>query len=328
MLESLGSTWLLALVRAIHFASCLLAFGVVAFDRLIAAPALKGWQMPVVDAWARAATRLLWTSVILALASGVAWFALAAVNMSGLPPREALQVDILRAVLFDTHFGRLWELRSLLWLATAGAVVLRSWRSVRDEMTWDAMFLGGALAASLAWGGHGLDGRGYQWHVLADALHILIGGIWPAGLLPFTMLFLKLRRSAQVGKWVVIARLTRLFSAASLLSVSILAATGLVNSFYMLDRLSDLIDGDYGQVLLAKIVAFVLMVALGAMNLLRWKPRVCAEYNDRTPAAAARLQLNVAIEAILSLAVLIVVGFLGIMMPPMSGMEQMHHHHH
>ena len=328
MLEALESTWMLALVRAIHFASCLLAFGVVAFDRLIAAPALNGGQISTTSAWARAATRLLWISVVLALASGGVWLALAAVNMSGLPPREALNAVVLRTVLFETHFGRLWELRLFLWLATAGAIGLRSLRPDRGEITWAAIIFGGALAASLAWAGHGLDGRRYQWHILADALHILIGGIWPTGLLPFTMLFLELRRSGKAGKWIVIAHLTRRFSAASLISVAILAATGVVNSFYMLDRIADLVESDYGRMLLAKIVAFLLMVALGAMNLVRWKPRVCAEYNDQTPAAAARLQLNVAMEVTLSFAVLILVGFLGLMMPPMSGMEHMHHHHH
>ena len=323
-----SSTWPLALIRAIHFASCLLAFGVVAFDLWIAAPALKHRQMPAAIGWARIVTRIVWTSLLITVLSGLAWFALNAINMSGLPPREALQSDVLRVVLSETRFGRLWEIRSLIWLATLTAVLLRGFLHLRGAMTWIAAFLAGALAASLAWAGHGQDGNRPQWHLAADALHILIGGIWPVGLLPFTILFLKLRCSADQQKWTSIGRLTRRFSAASLISVALLAGTGLVNSFYMLDAPSDLVSSDYGKVLLAKIIVFLVMVGFGAMNLLRWKPRLSAEFNDRTPTAVARLQMNVALEAILSLAVLVLAGFLGTLSPPMDAMMMHGHHHH
>jgi putative copper resistance protein D len=328
VLEALESGWVLALVRAIHFASCLLAFGVVAFDLWIAAPALKDRQAPVAIGWARTVTKIVWSSLLVALLSGLGWLMLNAINMSGMPPREALQSDVLRVVLSETHFGRLWETRSLLWLATLTAVLLRGFLHLRGAMTWIAAFLAGALAASLAWAGHGQDGNRPEWHLSADALHILVGGIWPIGLIPFTILFLKLRRSPEGGKWIAIGRLTRRFSTTSLLSVALLAGTGLVNSFYMLDSPRDLVSSDYGKVLLAKIIVFLAMVGFGAVNLLRWKPRLSSEFNDTTPAAAARLQLNVAVEATLSLAVLILAGFLGTLSPPMDAMMMRGHHHH
>lgn len=319
MWDVFQSTWFFGLVRAVHFGSCLLAFGAVAFDRWIAALALNGRQVYA------GMVRMLWLSVILALTSGVLWLWLTTIDMSGLSAQESLQWDVLRVVISETHFGKLWAYRFDLWLAMFAGMLLLFVRPLRAAATWLVLALSGAFAASLAWAGHGLDGKNAQWHLLADAIHILVGGVWPAGLLPFTILFLKLRRSTDAGKWIAIAHLVRRFSAASLISVSILAATGLVNSLYMLDAWSDLIRADYGRILLAKIAAFGVMVALGAMNLLRWKPRLSAEYDDRTPAAAARLQLSVAVEVVLSLAVLVLVGFLGITMPPMSGMAHNHH---
>jgi putative copper resistance protein D len=326
--EILESTSLLALARAIHFAACLLAFGIMVFDRWIAAPALEGGGMHTAIGWPRTTTRLLWVSLIIALLSGVVWLLLVAIQMSGLTASEALQPGILRVVAVETHFGRLWQLRALLWLSAAAAILLRAAPRLRGGMTRIGLLLTGALSASLAWAGHGQDGNRPEWHLLADSIHILIGGIWPAGLIPFTLLFLKLRRCAEPGKWAAIARLTRRFSAVNLTSVAILAGTGVVNTLYMLDAPSDLVSNDYGKTLLAKIILFVLMVGLGALNLLRWKPRLSGEYDDRTPAAANRLQLNVAIEGTLSLIVLILVGFLGILMPPMGGAGHAHHHHH
>jgi putative copper export protein len=326
--EILESIPLLALARAVHFAACLLAFGIVVFDRWIAAPALEGEAVRSAVGWARTTARLLWFALIVALISGGAWLLLVTIQMSGLPASEALQPDVLRVVVVETHFGRLCELRALLWLGAAAAMLFRTVPGLRGGMTWIGLLLTGALSASLAWAGHGQDGNRPEWHLVADATHIVIGGIWPVGLIPFTLLFLKLRRCAEPGKWVAIGRVTGRFSAASLLSVAFLAGTGVVNSLYMLDAPSDLVSNDYGKTLLAKIILFVFMVGLGALNLLRWKPRLSGEHDDRTPAAAKRLQLNVAVEGTVSLVVLILVGFLGILMPPMGGAGHAHHHHH
>ena len=328
MYEILESISLLALARAIHFAACLLAFGIVAFDRWIAARALEEDGMHRAIGWPRTTRRLFWVSLIVALLSGIVWLLLVAIQMSGLPASEALQPDVLRVVAVETHFGRLWELRGLLWIGAAAVMLFRAAPGLRGVMTWIGLLLTGAFSASLAWAGHGQDGNRPEWHLLADGIHILIGGIWPVGLIPFTLLFLKLRRCAEPGKWVAIGRVTRRFSAVSLASVALLGGSGVVNSLYMLYLPSDLVSGDYGKTLLAKIILFVLMVGLGALNLLRWKPRLSGEYDDRTPAAARRLQLNVTIEGTLSLVVLILVGFLGILMPPMGGAAHTHHHHH
>lgn len=325
MLELWSDNGPLAVVRALHFATCLLAFGVVAFDLWIAAPALKERQ---VAGWSRTLSLGVWGAMIFALLSGLAWLALNSIEMSGLPPREALQSDILRVVLSETRFGSLWEMRGVLCLAIFAVLMIGIVRPMRLGSKWIAALLTGGFAASLAWAGHGQDGNHPEWHLAADALHILIGGIWPAGLIPFAVLFLKLRRSADPEKWPLVGRLTRRFSAASLLSVALLVGTGLLNTLYMLNAPSDLWESDYGKVLLAKIILFLVMVTLGAFNLLRWKPRLGAALHDRKPAAAARLQMNVAIEAILSISVLLLVGFLGTTSPPMRDMPHMHHHHH
>lgn len=325
MQELLTDSWPLILVRAIHFAACLLAFGVVAFDLWIAAPALK--DQPA-KGWSRIVSAAVWGGMIVALLSGLLWLGLNAMEMSGLPAREALKSDVLQVVLSETRFGRLWEFRSAIFLAIFAVLVLRIVRPLRNGSTWIAALLTASFAASLAWAGHGQDGNHPEWHLAADALHILIGGIWPVGLLPFAICFLKLRRHPNPHTWPLIGRLTRRFSAASLISVALLVGTGLVNSFYMLTTPSDLWESDYGKVLLAKIITFLVMVALGAFNLLRWKPRLSAEYNDRTSAAAARLQLNVGIETTFAIVVLLLVGLLGTMSPPMPGMPHMHEHHH
>jgi copper resistance protein D len=309
----------LAAARAVHFGACLLAFGVVAFDRWIAGPALAHDAPAVAIRWRRSSGRIVGGALILALASGVAWFALNAISMSGLAPAEALQPHVLRIVLTDTHFGKLWEWRGLLWVVTL--VAMRFRRSIVLLLST------GALAASLAWAGHGTDGNAPNVHLAADVLHIAIGGLWPGGLLPFILLLTQLRRAEGQGKWRAIAFVTRRFSAMSLASVALLAGTGVINSVLLIGSPSDLVTTPYGKTLAAKIIVFLAMVVLGALNLLRWKPRLSTDDDERAANATARLRLNVALELALGAIVLVLVGLLGMLPPAIDAMAHAHHHH-
>lgn len=351
--------WLIA-ARAVHFGACLLAFGAVAFDRWIAAPVLKDDPASIATRWPRSIARMVGWSLALALISGAAWFALNAIAMSGLAPSEALKADVLRVVLTDTHFGKLWALRASLWIATLITIGIARFaprlssrkpsllaatvRSDRDvsPLQAEAAFTGrtaksaiegvvlllltAALAGSLAWAGHGTEGNAPNVHLAADLLHILIGGLWPAGLLPFVLLLGQLRRADGSEKWRMIAAATRRFSAMSLTSVVLLAGTGLLSGLLLVGAPSDLITTPYGKTLTAKVTVFLAMVALGATNLLRWKPRLSPTGDDRTAHAAARLRINVALELALGAIVLAIVGLLGILPPAIHAAAHAHHH--
>jgi copper resistance protein D len=357
--ETQLNAWLVA-ARAVHFGACLLAFGIVAFNQWIAAPALIKDASFATERWHRSVRRMVGSSLALALVSGAGWFTLNAISMSGLAPREALQPDVLRIVLTDTHFGKLWELRGLLWIVSLIALAIPRFALRPSPLTpsllaaavrpsWDrpplqaATALGvdstrfrrnsilligtGALAASLAWAGHGTEGSAPNIHLAADALHILIGGLWPAGLLPFVLLLTHLRRHTRPEKWHAIASATRRFSATSLAGVIVLAGTGVINSLFLIGSLSDLVTTPYGKTLTAKILVFLAMVALGALNLLRWKPRLTSASDDRTAHAAGRLRVNVALELALGAIVLLLVGLLGLLPPAIDAIAHVRHHH-
>ena len=167
------------------------------------------------------------------------------------------------------------------------------------------------MLGSLAWSGHGQDGNRPQWHLLADTSHLLVAAVWPTGLLPFGILLLFLRRTPADEGWPAASQITNRFSSISLASVAILAATGFVNSCYMLRSVSDLFSTTYGRVLLAKITFFLLAVCLGAVNLLLLKPRLA-----RRPAKiAGKLQITTTAEIVLATAVVVVVALLGTLPP-------------
>ncbi|HSY10543.1 MAG TPA: CopD family protein [Candidatus Dormibacteraeota bacterium] len=309
------TTWFI-LARAVHIGACLLFFGVFAFDRFVAAAISTNDKTEIGNYWQ---TRTRFFNLILLpiiLLSGVAWFALAAMTMSGQP----LQTEILKTVWTQTQFGTVWKLRLVFWVAAAVIAMLfrflKSKTSLQKTLIRLQLFFSGALLGSLAWAGHGLEGS--RWHLFADVLHLLVAGFWPTGLLPFALLLRRLRQAPDSAHRHSIAALVRRFSALSLGSVALLAATGFINSWFLAGSFSDLLEQPYGRWLLAKIILFCFATAIGAANLLRLKPRLLVENSQaqRLEATATRLQFNVQTELAIGMAIVMIVAILGILPPP------------
>jgi putative copper resistance protein D len=302
------TTEFLILTRAVHFGACLLFFGIFAFDRFVATAIPANGKTEIVKYWQ---TRIRFFNLILLpviLLSGIAWFALAAMSMSGQP----LQTEMLKTVWTQTQFGTVWKIRLIFWFA---AVVIGILSRFLKSAAWLPLFVSGALLGSLAWAGHGLEDS--RWHLFADVLHLLVAGFWPMGLLPFALFLHKLRQALDLAHWHSIAALIRRFSALSLGSVALLAATGFINSWFLVGSFSNLLEQPYGRWLLAKIILFCLAVAIGAVNLLRLKPRLLIKSPQvqNAEASVAQLQFNVQAELFLGIAVVIIVAILG-MLPP------------
>ncbi|HUB86936.1 MAG TPA: hypothetical protein VMB22_03520, partial [Verrucomicrobiae bacterium] len=182
-------TEFLVLTRAVHFGACLLFFGILAFDRFTAASILAGDKIEAADFWqlrVRIFSMILLPVIFL---SGITWFVLVAMVMSGQPP----QLEILKTVWTQTQFGTVWMGRLIFWLAAVATALFRFFKprnSFQKKLAWLQLIFAGALLGSLAWAGHGQEDS--VWHLAADILHLLIAGIWPAGLLPFALLLRKL----------------------------------------------------------------------------------------------------------------------------------------
>src|SRR5258706_7732817 len=110
---------MLAVARAVHFASAMLLFGGLMFVLAVARPSLRfsggppsghgdalyRW-LPPIGIWSLAAS----------IVSGAIWLGAEAASMSGLPFVQAIGRQTLGIVLCETAFGRLWLLRFALTL--------------------------------------------------------------------------------------------------------------------------------------------------------------------------------------------------------------------
>jgi copper resistance protein D len=311
-------------VRAIHFGACLVLFGVFVFDRFVTASIGSRDRSEVVIYWESRVRLLGFVTLPIALLSGIAWFVLVAMSMSGLPLGQALQPDTVKIVWNQTQFGTVWQFRLAVWLGAAVLITLMYIFPLRPSaqkaLAWIELLFSGGLLGSLAWAGHGQIGQPGYWHLGADILHLLVAGVWPTGLVPLALLLRAFRHTSDSTRWRRMAALIRRFSAVSLGSVILLVLTGWVNSWYLVGSFSNLVQQPYGRWLLLKIALFMLAVAIGAVNLLRLKPRLLADNYaaGATEIAAGQLQLNVLLEISLGVAIVIVVAILG-MLPPAAG---------
>ncbi len=305
----------LVATRTLHFASTLSLFGLFAFLCFVADPYTA-------ERLHQRLSRLSWASLLLAFLSGAAWLAVEAARMSGKPLAAALSPGVIALVLTRTRFGQVWLLRVAVAVLLGICFVVRhrrrGWAS--GAIGWAGLALSALLVATLAWAGHGAatPGEPGDLHLAADILHLLAAGVWLGTLFPLALLLAEARRIGDPG-WGAIARAaTRRFSVLAVASVTTLFSAGLVNTWFLAGTIPVLIGTEYGRLLLAKIVIFMAMVVIAAVNLLRLTPRLADPSGPtagRVWVAVAQLRRNAVVEASCGLAVLAIVGALGILPP-------------
>ncbi|MGH7741458.1 MAG: CopD family protein [Candidatus Eiseniibacteriota bacterium] len=147
-----------------------------------------------------------------------------------------------------------------------------------------------------------------QWSRLVNPIHELAGGLWIGTLfivlaagLPLAMLPTRTpeRRAALT------ARLIQAFSPLALSATAVLAAFGVITAWVHLHRLSALWTTPYGITLIVKLAVVSVVVALGAWNWRRLKPRLGTEQGARALERSARFEVMAGAVVLLMTAVLV-----------------------
>ncbi len=310
-------------VRAIHFVSSVIVVGIVSFDLFIASPVLRAnLQLNGTAASFNDLTRkVLWTNLILSLASAFAWLCLLSARIVGKPVDEVIADGTIWTVLSRTQFGFAWETRFLFGAVLAASLLPRRTGSA----TWQViagMLLAAAYLGSLAFAGHGAEGLGFERniHLAADFLHLIAAGLWLGGLIPLVLLLACLRRFREEG-WVSAAGdIASRFSNLGILAVGILLISGMINVSFLVGGLQNLIATSYGRLLLLKVTLFAAMVCLAGINRQYVLPRLSGGAGiDQGGRAAQSLMRGALAEIALGLGIVAIVGVLGIM-PPANDM--------
>jgi copper resistance protein D len=310
----------LALARAIHIGASIWLAGLFAFRLVVLAPVASRYDRPdrfqprFKGMWGRLAL-VAWLTVVI---SAILWFGFVAASIGGAVTLSDVDGNTCLTVLLQTHFGHLWACR-LVGCLIVGILLFRG----SSELIIAVLSL--AILASLAAAGHAgamVTDAGLL-PIAGDIGHLIAAALWPGGLVPLLVLLVSEYRTADQTTRRLVAEVVRRFSSLSLVVVGLLVGTGLLNTYFIVGSFGALFATDYGRWLLLKIAVFVLMLGLGALNLLILKPRLSRAAMVEAQAAGivmkpmSSLIRSVICETFLAAGVVLVVGFLGATPPPM-----------
>jgi copper resistance protein D len=320
-------TGLAIIIRVIHLGASLVVVGAFSFLLLVVRPAArteKSENQSAFEHFDGLLLRLAGWSLAVMPTSGLLGLWVQLATVTNRPLFQALTREGLWKFLTGTQYGRVWLIRTTLMLLLGGFLWLRDqeqddkdWWALRLEGTWLAV----ALLVAQAWTGHAAAAEGVSLFVpvLADAIHLLAGGVW-LGSLPVLILLLSWARRADDPRAdMIAAAATRRFSALGLVCVSLLILTGLANAWALVGTIPALVGTTYGRLPLLKVSLLLLLLVLAAMNLLRQRPRLLQSVTQQAHMRARQIIRQVRRAALGEVAlggmILLLVGGLGIMPP-------------
>jgi len=213
--------------------------------------------------------RAITISAILLVAHLIAW-------LDHVSPTGRLSSDFLGSML-DSTIGRVELLRTVLAVLTLGAIALTR----RDRL---ALLLGGACLLVSGAVGHPAAIDPY-WTIPAKMLHLVAGSVWIGGLVWLVWLSRCDEPACRIE--------ARRVSSVALISVIVIALSGLLQTFFFLNTPTDLIDSPYGRLVLAKMIGLAILVGFGAYNRYRLLPSLDATDGPKKLARSVRVEIAV-----------------------------------
>ncbi|MBL8670588.1 MAG: copper resistance protein CopC/CopD [Alphaproteobacteria bacterium] len=189
------------------------------------------------------------------------------------------------------------------------AIMVMAGAALAAAMPGGALAIGGAalLVAGVALTGHQATAEPRPLAAAAAVAHGLAAALW-VGALPGL-----LRAIAAAGTSDA-AALLRQFSRRAPAIVAVLLLAGLALAWLQLRSFEALASTPYGRILMAKLAAVALMLALGALN--RW--RLTAELAAGRSGARTRLRASIGAELLLAALAVAATALLGSAVPPRS----------
>jgi copper resistance protein D len=298
----MNETWLIT-ARFVHYAAVMAMFGLALFPLYAFDDAGTTAPLRFHD-WNR---RVIFLAAAAALLTAILCFQCVTANMSGLPS-AAMDPAALYSVLCDTAFGQVWGARLVLSALLFGLAGYWNLVSRAAPISLIVTMLSAALLASLASTGHTMHtgGASRAVHIAADGGHLLAAGAWLGGLI--SLGFVMTKNAGDVRD--VLQR----FSGMGTLAVAALVGSGLINSWFLVGNVSNLVGTPYGQLLLVKLCFFTAMLALAAANRFWLVPALSHDAGD-AQAATLKLRRHVFAEQVLGGLVILIVSVLGTLEP-------------
>jgi copper transport protein len=314
------------LLRFSAFATHALLFGLIPILILVLRPSFKGLDSAE---WAQG--RLRFGSRLEGIVRACLWGSFASTVLILLVQSALVSEfdtgsvtgDSVLSVL-ETTFGQWIGLRIPLVAGLAVLLVgrVKEWALAGVEadakgpspVWWIAWgLLSAALLATSTFSGHATVATPRTLSLANDVLHLLSGATWFTGIVILAVAL----PDGWVGKGGVdrmrlLSPAVTRFSKVALISITIVTVTGTLNSFLHLGKIKDFWETSYGQTLAVKILVFLVILGLGAVNHLVLRHRLEAARREGGTADAPRASFRkaIAIELVIALLIMTLTGLL------------------
>ena len=319
-----ATTTRLLVTRWAMFLSTMVAMGLFAFRIAIARPLARRVE--------GASLRPLTIAFgIMAVAGLVAVPVYLDVSTSVDSLRSPWDIQSLAPLFRVTAFGRAYVDLEICFAVFCATAVVALWvdRPQRAKRSIAELFAltGSLLAAASVLLLPGIAGHAAQTaprglSVLLDWLHLTSASLWLGGLIGLLVLWASLGKGRRVpGLAVCVPR----FSRVALASVLVLLGSGVGATIIHIPVLNALWTTSYGVAILIKIGLLAAAMLLGAVNLLRTKPRLVAatQHEELGEPAARLLRRTITGETILVVAALFAAAVLSSLAPPAAALAQL-----
>ena len=284
-------SFLFALSRALHFASLMSVFGATALLHQARGLGVTGASL----------RKPLACAAFIALASALLCVCFVGGEMAG-DPMAGFQPQVIGSVVGDTFYGHVFVVRLALLIGLA--LLSRA----DGAFVWKALLSGAALAA-LGLTSHAAASGTPRYETARaaiDALHIIAGGFWVGGLIVLLPEVWRRPRNTEQ-----LVGLLSLFSRWGVVSVAVLVTAGTLNGVFILGQQGMPWNGTYVTLLAGKIVLAAMMIALALTNRFGVLPALARGEDE----AQETIPLTVSAELGAAVAILVIVGFLGLTAP-------------
>ncbi|MCL7746110.1 copper resistance D family protein [Halalkalibacter alkaliphilus] len=181
----------------------------------------------------------------------------------------------------------------------------------RTEKKWPAVVLLLLFTLTFSLSGHAVPFN----MVFSHFLHILATGIWVGGLLGFVIYSFALDQSSEKLKF--IHQRLSWFSIVAFVLVVVIGFTGFIMSFAYIGTWESLTTSQYGDLLIWKIILFIVILMIAAFHRLVWLPKLNkAEKSLDKQKTFNKLVWTIRIELLVITAAIIIAGLLSATSPP------------
>lgn len=202
--------------------------------------------------------RLAWLGWIAVGVSGVLMLMMQATAATDMSLTEINYGEFV----MGTTYGRLWLLRNSIWFFIGVVLDIKQ----RPHLAlWGVLFLCGGLLFTQSLFSHASVAEDAAAAIAGGWLHLLVSSLWIGGLIAFSAVLWSIRGSPDTGS---AGRLVAHFSNYARVGVLALSMTGFYAAWLHVGSVDALLSTVYGRLLLAKLVLFLPLLALAAINLI------------------------------------------------------------